>query len=148
MQHIIRLPPPVIALALVGLGFGLNQLFPGIPHFKTTDLGIILIAVGFATSTSALFQFRLLQTTFIPTGDPTALAQEGPYCWTRNPMYLGILTALIGLAFLVGSLSLFLPPIGFFFIIDRLFIPYEETKLIGLFAEGYREYQRRVPRWL
>ncbi|HYE36817.1 isoprenylcysteine carboxylmethyltransferase family protein [Methylocaldum sp.] len=148
MQHIIRFPPPIIALALVGLSFGLDQLAPDIPHLKAPHLGIILIAVGFATSASALFQFRLLRTTFVPTGDPTALVMEGPYCWTRNPMYLGILTALAGFAFFVGSASLFIAPIGFFFVIDRLFLPYEETKLSGLFAESYLEYQRRVPRWL
>jgi len=149
MQQIIRFPPPVIALALVGLSFGLNPLISGvIPSFNIPSLGIILIAVGFATSASALFQFRLIQTTFIPTGDPTALAKDGPYCWTRNPMYLGILTTLVGFAFFVGSLLLFIAPIAFFFVIDRLFIPYEEAKLTGLFAESYREYQRRVPRWL
>jgi protein-S-isoprenylcysteine O-methyltransferase Ste14 len=63
-------------------------------------------------------------------------------------MYLGILTALVGFAFFVGLLSLFIAPIAFFFVIDRFFIPFEETKLAGLFAESYLEYQRRVPRWL
>jgi len=148
MQHIIRFPPPVIALALVGLCFGLSLLIPGIPDLSIPSLGIILIAVGFTTSALALFQFRLLKTTFIPAGDPTALAKDGPYCWTRNPMYLGILTAMAGFAFLAGPLLLFIAPAAFFFVIDRLFIPYEENKLSGLFAESYLKYQRRVPRWL
>jgi protein-S-isoprenylcysteine O-methyltransferase Ste14 len=148
MQQILRFPPPVIALTLVGLGFGLVPITSGFPSFSIPSLGIILIAVGIVTSASALFQFRLIRTTFIPTDDPTALAKDGPYCWTRNPMYLGILTALTGLAFFVGSLSMFIAPIGFYFVIDRHFIPYEETKLAGLFAENYLEYQRRVPRWL
>jgi protein-S-isoprenylcysteine O-methyltransferase Ste14 len=148
MQQILRFPPPVIALALAGLGFGLTPVTAGFPFINIPSLGIILIAVGVATSASALVQFRLLRTTFVPTDDPTALAKDGPYCWTRNPMYLGILTALTGLALFVGSLSMFIAPIGFFFVIDRHFIPYEETKLTGLFAENYQEYQRRVPRWL
>ncbi|CAI8932768.1 methyltransferase family protein [Methylocaldum szegediense] len=148
MQQILRFPPPVIALALAGLGYGLAQITTGFPSIHMPSLGIILMAVGATTSASALFQFRLLRTTFVPTDDPTALAKDGPYCWTRNPMYLGILTALMGLALFVGSLSMFIAPIGFFFVIDRHFIPYEENKLISLFAESYQEYQRRVPRWL
>ncbi|BBA34311.1 uncharacterized protein sS8_2359 [Methylocaldum marinum] len=148
MQQIIRFPPPVIALALVGLGLSLSPLTPAFLYFQISSLGFILIAVGIATSASALFQFRLVGTTFVPTGNPTALAKEGPYCWTRNPMYLGVLTALAGFAFLVGSLSMFIAPLGFFFAIDRHFIPYEETKLAGQFAENYLDYLRRVPRWL
>jgi protein-S-isoprenylcysteine O-methyltransferase Ste14 len=148
MQQIIRFPPPVIALALVGLGLSLIPLTPAFLYFQISSLGIILIAVGIATSASALFQFRLVGTTFKPTGNPTALAKEGPYCWTRNPMYLGLLTALVGFAFLVGALSMFIAPLGFFFVIDRHFIPYEETRLADQFAENYLDYLRRVPRWL
>jgi protein-S-isoprenylcysteine O-methyltransferase Ste14 len=148
MEKLIFVPPPLIALLLVSLAFGLDRLLPKLPAVPLPGLGIVLMASGVFLGASALLNFRWLRTTFIPHGDPTALVTLGPYRWTRNPMYLGLFTTLLGFACYFGKLPLFLVPPAFFLIIDRCHISYEEAKLLGLFGEAYAEFRRRVARWL
>ncbi len=148
MNKLVFVPPPVIALLLLALGHGLDLLLPGFPKLSLPLLGIVLMASGAALALMALSRFRQLRTTFVPHGDPSALALTGPYLWTRNPMYLGLLTALSGFVLYLGGLPLLLAPPAFFVLIDRAHIPYEETKLAGLFGEAYAAFRDRTPRWL
>jgi protein-S-isoprenylcysteine O-methyltransferase Ste14 len=106
------------------------------------------MAAGLSLGLLALLHFRQRRTTFVPHGEPTALVMAGPYMWTRNPMYLGLFTLLLGFALYSGGLPLFLAPAAFSLILDRAHIPYEEARLSKLFGEAYNEYQKRVARWL
>jgi protein-S-isoprenylcysteine O-methyltransferase Ste14 len=63
-------------------------------------------------------------------------------------MYLGMLIMLTGASFLMGTIPSMLAPIGFFIIIDRVFIPYEEEKLLSDFGDVYSKYQMVTRRWL
>ena len=63
-------------------------------------------------------------------------------------MYLGITIALMGIAIVVGSLPMLIAPVGFFAIINMVFIPYEERRLEQIFGEEYIDYKRQVRRWL
>lgn len=76
------------------------------------------------------------------------LIQGGPYIFTRNPMYLGILLigmGIVSMLFKWWVALLFLP----IFILRYVFLVYEEEKkLSALFGESYRDYQKRVPRLL
>jgi protein-S-isoprenylcysteine O-methyltransferase Ste14 len=63
-------------------------------------------------------------------------------------MYLGLLTALIGLALSMGTLPFWLLPPTFFLIINRFHIPYEENRLTSLFGTDYIRYRQSVHRWL
>lgn len=102
---------------------------------------------GLALSAWAMLHFRIRRTTPIPAGQPTSLVIEGPYRYTRNPMYLGVLLILAGIALYWGDAAYFLAPAGFFLIVDRLFIPYEEEKLARLFGPNYERLMRATPRW-
>jgi protein-S-isoprenylcysteine O-methyltransferase Ste14 len=148
MDKLISLPPPLIALLLVGLGFGLDLLVPGLPALPLPLLGVVLMSVGVFLAVLALLNFRGFRTTALPHGNPSVLVTTGPYAWTRNPMYLGLLTALCGFAFYFGSLPLFVAPPAFFALMNRTHIPYEESKLLGRFGEAYAKYRRLVERWL
>jgi len=55
---------------------------------------------------------------------------------------------LAGASFLMGTIPSMLAPIAFFLIIDKVFIPYEEDKLLNQFGEGYAEYVGSVRRWI
>jgi protein-S-isoprenylcysteine O-methyltransferase Ste14 len=72
---------------------------------------------------------------------------SGPFRFSRNPMYLGMLSWLIGLAVLLGSLIVFLFPILFFLLANFLVIPLEERDMKRIFKERFIEYKRRVRRW-
>jgi protein-S-isoprenylcysteine O-methyltransferase Ste14 len=59
-----------------------------------------------------------------------------------------MLFMLTGASFLMGTISSMFAPIGFFIIIDRVFIPYEEEKLLSDFGDVYSNYQMTTRRWL
>lgn len=78
---------------------------------------------------------------------PERIVARGPYRWTRNPMYLGHLIFLAGLALALGSwigAVVFLAHAVWF---DRR-VREDEARLSALFGEPYREYRRRVRRWI
>ena len=149
MSRLINIPPPVYALMLLILAQGFTHFLPlrlNVLHQR--GLAWVLMAFGGGIMLWAWLHFWKKRTTPIPTKEPSALVAEGPYRYSRNPMYLGILLALSGIAFLSGSLYFLLVPVVFFFIADRLFIPYEEGKLERLFGNAYLRLKASVKRWL
>jgi protein-S-isoprenylcysteine O-methyltransferase Ste14 len=72
----------------------------------------------------------------------------GLYRYTRNPMYLGMVSVLIGAALLFGTLSAWLPIPVFVWIIHNNFIRVEERFLEGIFGGQYLQYKNKVRRWL
>ena len=78
---------------------------------------------------------------------PDRIVSEGPYRWVRNPMYLGHLIFFAGLALTLGSwiaaVVLAFHAVWF----DRR-VREDEERLLQRFGEPYREYCRRVKRWI
>jgi protein-S-isoprenylcysteine O-methyltransferase Ste14 len=141
--------PPVIALLCAGGAVGLGLLFPE-PRLLPNPwnwLGAGLIAAAAGLIACALRTFHARGTTPVPHETPSALAAEGPYRFTRNPMYLGLATALVGVALIVGSAAALAGPAVFVVAIDRAFIAREERVLEGLFGQAYLDYKARVRRW-
>lgn len=79
---------------------------------------------------------------------PSYLLIRGPYKFTRNPMFLGELLLWFGWALFYGSVVVFIVCVGLWVIINFIAVPREERDLEARFGEAYREYKRRVPRWL
>jgi len=78
---------------------------------------------------------------------PERLVTGGPYRWLRNPMYAGHLLYLGGVALALGSwiaAVVFAVHLAWF---DRR-VREDEARLAALFGEPYREYCRRVRRWI
>jgi protein-S-isoprenylcysteine O-methyltransferase Ste14 len=78
---------------------------------------------------------------------PERIVSQGPYRWTRNPMYLGHLVFLAGLALVLGSwiaAAVFAAHAVWF---DRR-VREDESRLAALFGDSYRDYCRRVKRWI
>ncbi len=86
------------------------------------------------------------ETIFGGDGSPV-LVDLGVYGLCRHPMYLGVVTLLLGLSLVTFSVVAFALVLVLFVLYDR-FTSYEEERLIELFGEDYREYQRRVPKWV
>jgi protein-S-isoprenylcysteine O-methyltransferase Ste14 len=112
-----------------------------------TYLGIPIILLGIALMGSGIRTIQGHKTDILPGGSPTVLVVSGPYRYTRNPIYLGMITILTGVCILLGTLSPFIVVPIFFTIVRIAVIPYEERKLTTTFGEAYREYQKRVRRW-
>lgn len=148
-QQLIYLPPPIIAAGLLGAAGFIHAALPFLEVLPATPVGgLVWGASGLALAASAALQFKALKTSALPMGAPSELVTLGAYLWTRNPMYLGLLTALIGLALLMGTLPFFLVPWIFFLIINRVHIPYEEAVLERTFGAAYARYLKKVRRWI
>jgi protein-S-isoprenylcysteine O-methyltransferase Ste14 len=78
---------------------------------------------------------------------PERIVAEGPYRWVRNPMYLGHLAFLAGLALLLSS-WLAAAVLAFHVVWFDRRVRDDEARLEALFGEPYREYRGRVRRWL
>lgn len=148
MDKLVLIPPPLIAALLAGAGVGIDSMFPGLPVLVLPPLGVLLMAEGGVLVASTLLSFRLFRTTVIPHGDPTAFITLGPYLWSRNPIYLGLVMILSGFALYFSGLFLFLAPLVFLGLIGKIHVPHEEAKLSSRFGEAYAEYRDRVARWL
>jgi protein-S-isoprenylcysteine O-methyltransferase Ste14 len=145
----LLLPPQIAFVALV-IGSLLHALLPVtwriIPAIPA--VGIVILAIGAALAVWALALFRNQRTPVYPTTTPTTLVTSGPFRFTRNPMYLGIVLILIALVLLLGSLPMLTAPILFLLVMNLYYLPFEEAKMDKLFGEAYSTYRQRVRRWL
>jgi protein-S-isoprenylcysteine O-methyltransferase Ste14 len=144
------IPPPILALLLLIVSAVLMATLPlaPLPIPAGRAIGIFFLLFGFVAAFSGFSAFRKAGTPVRPGDEPTRLVTQGPFCFTRNPMYLGLELVLIGAFFLTKSLFFLIPPITFFLLINFLQMPFEEKLMTEHFGERYREYQKRVRRWL
>ena len=111
--------------------------------------GIALIACGFALWVWTVRLFARIGGGTLAPWDPTRhLVVEGPYRHVRNPMISAVLAVLLGEALLFGSPALLIWSGAFFAVNWLWFVVYEEPGLVRRFGDEYREYRRRVPRWI
>ena len=78
---------------------------------------------------------------------PQRIVAQGPYRYTRNPMYLGHLIFMLGLAVTFWSfMALLLLAVNAVWFHRRVLE--DEARLRGRFGAQYAEYQARVKRWI
>lgn len=145
-----RVFPPGVAVVATLIGVGLQYLLPfrliSQPAGRWIGGAFILAWLGLAAS--ALGVFRGAGTTANPTGEVTAFVIGGPYRYTRNPMYLGLILLQIGVAFVLGNGWILLLTVAAFIVLDRLVIAGEERYLAAKYGAAYDDYRRKVRRWL
>ena len=147
----LKLPPPIWALfyLIVAAAISYVARLPRVPGVLLTWLGILLIVLGGALAVTAAMLFRREGTEINPTSPANRkLVTSGPYSFTRNPMYLGLTTISLGVAFWVGWWPMFLAPVVTFVTANWAHIPYEEEKMRRQFADAFDAYARKVRRWL
>jgi protein-S-isoprenylcysteine O-methyltransferase Ste14 len=145
-----RVIPPIYFFAALLAEVGLHFYFPlwrAVPA-PFNLAGAASIVVGLALAVWAAGLFRAAGTPVRPFERSTSVVTSGPYKITRNPMYLGMVLALLGVAVLLGTLTAFLPIPPFVWQIRRKFILPEESFLAELFGNEYAQYKARVRRWL
>ena len=76
------------------------------------------------------------------------LVHKGIFKCSRNPMYLGMTLILTGFAFVSKNIMAFISPVIFFFLMNRIFIPYEEKKMHLELGKEYLKYKEKVRRWI
>jgi protein-S-isoprenylcysteine O-methyltransferase Ste14 len=146
----VRVPPPVIYVVGFLVGGALELAFPvgALPFAVALLAGLVGGGLWLALDGSAMLRFRRARTSMVPMKPTTALVTSGPYRVTRNPMYVGMAFLYAGLALSLGVIwALALLP-AVLLMVDRLVIAREERYLEAKFGEEYRDYKRRVRRWL
>lgn len=149
-----RLPwPPMIygagALAAWGLQSvwalpALDQALSALPVW----IGWALIAAALAIDVAAFLTMRRAQTTIMPNAGSDNLITSGIFGLSRNPIYVANTLLILGLAvWLRWSWLALIAPVCVF-AVTKLAIEREERHLEIRFGEAYRDYKRRVRRWL
>lgn len=143
--------PPILYVVVLAAAWGLDRLLPLVPLLApptSSFLGGPLLLLGLGVGASALVRFRIVGTTFDPTGPANALAKGGVYNWTRNPMYLGALLAFVGLGLALQWSWLVILAVPLAIALQRLAILPEEAYLERRFGADYLDYKLRVRRWI
>ena len=110
--------------------------------------GLGLIGFGFLLAFNSIAKFIRAKTGVVPFSESTTLITEGFYKYTRNPMYVGMNSFLLGLLIILNNPINFIFLIIFFFIVRNLFVIKEEVQMEETFGEDYLAYKRKARRWL
>lgn len=148
----LLIPPPLVALACAVSMWGIAAWLEAwrFEFPLQTVLGYALVAIGVGIDLWAVFAFRRARTTVTPLSPQKAssLVVTGLYRFTRNPMYLGLLLVLTGIAVLLGCIANVAVLAGFVAYITAFQIKPEEEKLSQIFGDSYLSYRQRVRRWM
>jgi len=142
--------PPAVFFGCLGLAAAIDAVYPGAriiyPPFTFAGYGVMAFSAvpGFGP----LARLLCSGTTVFSGGRPSRLVISGWFSLTRNPMYLALVVCLTGFCITRGALLPFLAPVCAWFVYDRLVIPKEERKLEEVFGAEYREYKKKVRRWI
>lgn len=148
--NVIVRPPIAWALAVV-VGLALDWLLP-LPFMPAALpagwIGGAVFAAAFALAVWAIATITRAGSN-VPTNRPTtAIVIAGPYRFTRNPIYLGMMVGQIGLAIALDSLWLLATLVPFALVLRYGVVAREEAYLERKFGDDYRRFRARVGRWV
>jgi protein-S-isoprenylcysteine O-methyltransferase Ste14 len=140
--------PGVMAGYLPWRFFGLSEATPQLRN-PVDVLGLVAMAIGVVLLGACILEFgRSGRGTLAPLDPPKELVVQGLYRFVRNPMYLSVMTILIGECLLTRSLPMLEFAAGFLVVVNLFVIGYEEPTLRREFGDSYERYTRRVGRWI
>ena len=148
----VRVPPPLVFLVSMGAGVGLHWIVapPPLPFSRAVGLaiGAALVAVALGLIAWAFGLFKKSGQDPAPWKPVPSLLFDGPYRFTRNPMYVGMTTLQMGLGFLLGNLWVLLLAVASLMVVHYTAVLREEAFLDAKFGDDYRAFKRRVRRYL
>lgn len=111
-------------------------------------IGLVPAIIGLLMGAWAISIFHRRGTTHRPGETSSHLVTSGPFRFTRNPMYVGMVLILAGEALLLGSLGPWIVIPLFILAVNADVIPIEEAMLAERFGAEYEGYRQRVRRWI
>jgi protein-S-isoprenylcysteine O-methyltransferase Ste14 len=145
--------PPLLSLAAIAASLALNYFYP-LPYLGSplADIlfaaGWLLVAGAVALGLSAVRTLHRHRTTVLPMRAANELVTTGPYAISRNPIYLGIAMATVGIGLITGIVWFFGAAFLAAALTHRLAILPEERHLDARFGKRFRDYRRSVRRWI
>ncbi len=143
-------PPPLIFLAALLVGFGIEYAWPSASLAGEIGYpaGAVLALSGLVFAVSAIRGFRRANTNVEPWRPSTALVIGGPYRFTRNPMYAGLTLVYLGITAAFGGVWAAATLLLALVVMHYGVIAREERYMEAKFGEAYRDYKASVRRWL
>lgn len=144
----ILAPAPVLALAAFAVGAGAHLLWPVgvLPGPWNLAGGAALVVIGAALLASALRAMRRVGKSPAHGDEPPELVTDGPFRYTRNPLYLGVCVVYVGATLLLDSLWPVGPLAVLVWYFDRV-ARREEAYLEAAFGDEFARYRENVRRW-
>jgi protein-S-isoprenylcysteine O-methyltransferase Ste14 len=141
------LPPPLIYVAALWGAWELNAILP-LPFSTPINAGWALVGLGGGLLLWAALTLWRHHTTVNPYRGVAHLVQQGPFRFSRNPIYLGDSSIYFGVMLIWGTLW----PLIFYPLVWAAIrygvIKNEEAHLIAKFGETYTQYCQHVRRWI
>lgn len=142
--------PPIVYFGWFAFGLFLNWLIPlqSYECESTHIAGGILGFMGTALGLWGVYAFHRAGTNVRPNRPVTALVTDGPFRYSRNPLYVAMTVIYLGMTLSTGSwwpLAALLPVLV---TVHWRIVLREEQFLEGKFGETYRAYRTRVRRWV
>lgn len=149
-----RLPwPPMIYIAVAAFAIVLHWLLP-LPWLADPlreflfAVGWLVVAGAIAIDITAMRIMHRAKTTIMPNKGSTHLVTNGPFSFSRNPIYLANTMLMIGAGLIAGIVWLILLAPLAAFATTKLAIEREEQHLLARFGKRYRDYSKKVRRWV
>jgi len=145
-----RVLPPVYLLLSIATMVILHFLIPvkKIAAYPWNLLGILILAIGVLLNLMADAAFKRERTTVRPFEKSTALVVTGVFQVSRHPMYLGMALILLGIAFLMGTLTPLIIVVVFGILMEWVFVRTEERMLEEQFGVTWLAYKNKVRKWI
>lgn len=143
-------PPPVIYVGVFALGMLLEWIWPGklLSSPVAFGIGAVILLCGVIGAVWAILTLRRARTAVNPYKPTTAIVTDGPYRFSRNPIYVSDAVIYAGLALGLNAIwPLVLLPVVVW-IMQSGVISQEEQYLERKFGEEYLRYKRSVHRWI
>lgn len=133
----------LLAIILLELLFPLDLTFS---WAQTFGLLFLLIAILIALWSKHLYSRH--NTSYDPNKKAVFLITDNIYALSRNPIYIALLFAFVGISLILSLDYLPLGALGLFLILSKVVIPHEEKELHNIFGNGYLQYKIHTPKWL
>lgn len=150
----VRVFPPAVPLTAVLLGVAADYLVP-LPVPAVLPVAVRLV-IGTAIVVGAILFLGLWAILLVrrsgqsenPWKPTTSIVEAGPFRVSRNPMYLQMVLVCLGLSVMLWNAYLFVLAFVCGWVLQTLVIVPEEDYLERRFGDTYRDYKRRVRRWI
>ena len=147
----VRVFPPGVPLATILVGVVLQRVWPisvVLPAARYWIGGIVVALSILGLGLRAVILFRRSGQDENPWKPTPEIVDRGPFRVTRNPMYLQMVIVCVGFSIILSNVWILLLTPACALVLQQFAILPEEAYLERKFGDSYRDYRKRVRRWL
>ncbi len=142
--------PPLLYAGTVALALLLHAAIPlrFLPRTVAWVIGLLLVGLSIVITVSGVRAMARARTNVDVRKPTTAVVVDGPFRYTRNPLYVSLTLLYLGIAMLINTLWPFFLLPGLMIVMQRGVVEREERYLERKFGDEYLHYKARVRRWI